>query len=468
MIKRKILGVLCVLLSLFLFIENVSADADYTYRTKRENKPVVTVGNVKLYVSASVLFNIEGGFSSVKVPVENISARYENNGLYVSVKRSEINKVLRNNKYDNVYELLEVNADFLDLNPNKKYYYFKQNDSTSLDGQNYNYYTADSDYYVRNYNFLEISSSSLPLAGLSMNDRESIGGGFMLYEADNLPDYSSDIKYNKQDINSSDNLLIDMSKDRVYVSLIEDEQIDLGENTNIVGATGTFNEETNEMIHDSVDINNFYGEYFENNKLKYSWTLYDESGNPVELDINTKIKIDESENEDVILSNFNDEIDNIKDRIKIISFEHEGELGGVANVSLYVGDKFKPGSILSLYYFNPEKGALEDIENAEGVKIDIEKDHDKYNVLVDEDGYISIKLTHCSEYVLTESNIIPNSITETIEKNNDTNNNYILYGSLVILFVVIVVTILIVSKKKKHKKANNEIKDQEKLENYKN
>ena len=50
------------------------------------------------------------------------------------------------NNFDNVYSLLEVNMDFIDLNPNKKYYIFKQ--YNQLESNLYSYYTKDEDYYA--------------------------------------------------------------------------------------------------------------------------------------------------------------------------------------------------------------------------------------------------------------------------------------------------------------------------------
>lgn len=453
---KKILKMFFGIIICFSLIGIVKADADYTYRTTKTNKPVVKVGEVNAYVTVSVLSNMEGAHANLRLPVDNVSAKFENNKLYVTVKRSAINKVMKENNFDNVYSLLEVNMDFIDLNPNKKYYIFKQ--YNSLESNLYSYYTKDEDYLGRMYNILEISSSSLPLVGTNP-DYHSVGGGFMLYEADEYS-FERDTKLTKEEIVTTDRLLIDIPADTVYVDIVEDEQIDLGNNNTIIDSSGTVNQETGEVeLNNTIDVNNFYGEYFENQKLKYSWTVYDKDGNPIELNVNTSIKLDDSENEEKILANFSTEFSDIKERIKIISFEHEGEIGGTAKVSLYVGDKFEAGSILTLYYYNPEK---DELENPDWGSYDeyVDNTHDAYEVLVDNDGYITIELTHCSEYVLTMQDVKPieKEVTDTSivpeEKEVKKENKYlvpVVCGIVGALLVTGIIVTVVVIKKKKNK-----------------
>ena len=424
---KKIVKILFAMIISFGLIGIVNAEADYSYRASKANKSVVKVGSVDAYVSVSLLVDMNGAHAGSRLPINNVSAKYDNGKLYVTVKRSAINKVLKENNFTNVYSLLEVNMDFLDLNPNKKYYYFKQ--YNVQESNLYSYTTKDEDYLGRTQNIIEISSSSLPLVGTNP-DYHSVGGGFMLYEADAYT-FERDSKLTKEQIvnGNNDKLLIDIAKDTVYVDVVEDEQMDLGNNTTIIDSSGTVNPNTGEVeLNNKIDVNNFYGEYFDNQKLKYSWTVYDKDGKPIELNLNTSIKLDDSENEDAILANFSTEFADIKNRIKIISFEHEGDIGGTAKVSLYVGDKFEPGSILTLYYYNPDKDVL---ENPDWGSYDeyVDTTHDTYDVLVDDEGYITIELTHCSEYVLTMKDVKPivkEDNANTNKKEEKESKNYLL------------------------------------------
>lgn len=452
---KKVIQFIFLIVVSFCFLGVVNADADYTYRTTKTNKPIVQIGSVNAYITVSLSFDMEGAFANTKLPVDNVSAKYENGKLYVTVKRSAINKVLKENNFENVYSLLEVNMDYLDLDPNKKYYIFKQ--YNSIESNLYSYYTKDEDYLGRNYNILEISSSSLPLIGTNP-DYHSVGGGFLLYEALEYS-FERDTKLTKEQIVTEDRLLIDIAADTVYVDIVEDEQIDLGNNTTIIDSSGTVNQETGEVeLNNTIDINNFYGEYFENQKLKYSWTVYDNEGNPIELNLNTSIRLDDSENEEKILSNFSSEFSDIKERIKIISFEHEGEIGGKAKVSLYVGDKFEAGSILTLYYYNPEN---DELENPDWGSYDeyIDETHDTYDVLVDDEGYITIELTHCSEYVLTMQDVKPieKEVIKLEEKEEtkteEKENKYLIpvvCGVIGTLLIAGVIGAVVVIKKKKN------------------
>ena len=453
--KRLYCLIIMVLVS-FSFINVVKAEADYSYRADRTN-PVIKVNDVDLYVTASLLFNMDGAFSDVRLPVKNITAKFENDSLYVTLKRSEINKVLKENKYDNVYSLLEINADYLDGNSDNLYYFMQ----LSPDDPYYSYTKCEYDFYYSRYNFIEVYSTSFPLVGLSSEYQKTIGGGYLLYDGvDN--NFSDDVKLLKEEIITTDTKIIDISSKVAYVSIIEDEQIDLGENTTIIDSSGRVDEETGEVVLDEVvDIDNFYGEYFENNKLKYSWTMFDENGEPIEIDINTSIRIDESDNEEVILSNFSDEFSNLKDRVKIISFEHEGDLGGTAKISLYVGDKFEAGETLTLYYFNPMTNELENIDRELNSEEILEM-HDEYNVIVDKDGYVTIELTHCSEYVLVKEEVKPIEKDDTIVDNAEKfdngiekKSNYTPIIVVISMLLIIVVVIIIVILKNRKDKINN-------------
>ncbi|HEX3020935.1 MAG TPA: Ig-like domain-containing protein, partial [Lachnospiraceae bacterium] len=72
----------------------------------------------------------------------------------------------------------------------------------------------------------------------------------------------------------------------------------------------------------------------------------------------------------------------------VLNFKHSGVLPDTASVRAYVGDKegMKPGTAVFVYYFNEKSTKLD-----EGVKV---------KQTIDKDGYLSIDIKHCSDYVV--------------------------------------------------------------------
>ncbi len=71
-----------------------------------------------------------------------------------------------------------------------------------------------------------------------------------------------------------------------------------------------------------------------------------------------------------------------------ISIEgYHGELPGPAKVKTYVGDKYKNGEIVYLYYYNEESKSVELVGNS-GLKVN--------------EGYVEYTLTHCSTYFVSQ------------------------------------------------------------------
>jgi hypothetical protein len=72
----------------------------------------------------------------------------------------------------------------------------------------------------------------------------------------------------------------------------------------------------------------------------------------------------------------------------LINFGHHGDLPAQASVRIYVGDMgYSEGNRLYLYYRNPETGKLNTLPHSS-------------NYVVDQDGYITVNIIHCSGYVL--------------------------------------------------------------------
>ncbi len=463
---KKITKVLLVIMMFFITTAVVFAEADYTYRTKRDNRVKVKINNKDVYVAVNVLFDMEGDFSQEKKPVEKFDAKYKNGTLYVSIKRSEMNKLFKAKKYNNVYSIFEVTLDYLDIKSDKNYFWLKQNYVDSKPGEGYSFNKASEDYLFRNYNIIEVDNIGVGLQGLASNAQGSEGGGFQLFEIDgDLPDLKTFPEfYNLRDLNFDYQPIIKFDRSKAEVTIVEDVQMDLGETEKVISSERKTNKETGEQETIEIEKDNYYAEYIDKNKMAYSWTMYDKDGKPLKISVDTGIVMDKSENEEEIMSNFGTEFENIKDRVKIISFNHDGDLGGTAKISLYVGDKFEPGSVVTLLYYNPTTSELENPE------FGIEMEEERYSVLVDKDGYIAIELTHCSEYAITEEEIAKKVLEEKKEEpkqeepkeekatKKDSKKLYLIAGIAggVVLLIIILIIVLVI-KKKKAKKANEEL-----------
>lgn len=71
----------------------------------------------------------------------------------------------------------------------------------------------------------------------------------------------------------------------------------------------------------------------------------------------------------------------------VLSFNHSGELPTGTVVRTYVGDSFKAGEKVQLSYYNETTKKLEETKT----------------YIVDADGYVSVVINHCSDYVLTKA-----------------------------------------------------------------
>ena len=83
----------------------------------------------------------------------------------------------------------------------------------------------------------------------------------------------------------------------------------------------------------------------------------------------------------------------------VISFGHNGILPAGSNIRIYVGEQkgIKPGGKIFLYYFNHKTGKLESLPYS--------------TYIMDKDGYISVDILHCSDYVLLPEKAASNQIT---------------------------------------------------------
>ncbi|WMJ22162.1 hypothetical protein RBG61_09130 [Paludicola sp. MB14-C6] len=119
-----------------------------------------------------------------------------------------------------------------------------------------------------------------------------------------------------------------------------------------------------------------------NGKLQYSWTIDGKNVNEIK-DVNLELKVSEMKANANIQKAANNE------NGLVLSFSHSGSLPANTQVKVYVGDQFKDRDKLSFYYFNETKGQLEKIADEIVVK----------------DGYATVTINHCSDYVLTKTEI---------------------------------------------------------------
>lgn len=92
--------------------------------------------------------------------------------------------------------------------------------------------------------------------------------------------------------------------------------------------------------------------------------------------------------------------------VLMISYNHSGPLPAEATIHIKVGTQYA-GKTLYYYYFNPQPGKPELIQEA----------------VVGQDGYITVKQSHCSEYVLSTTNLSKDTGSNNPGSNNPGNNN---------------------------------------------
>ena len=425
--KKKLFLTLFAILVAFILLPSVYASRS-NESNNIANKTAFNYKGKTLYASVEVSFNISSqGFTESAKIVPNASVKYDSSSdtFYVSIKRSDINKVFTE-KYDNVYSLLQVNIDY--HNATKDGFYLMQLSPVD-NGCEYKYTKNTSDYNFRNFGYLELASAGFPLSGTG-SGQHSIGGGIAVFDTNVSLDEKSE--YCVSDFENK-SPAIDLRQTKISVTIVEDEKINLGENNKVISAHSDFGSENkgeDNLVVENID--NFYAEYNEKKELQYSWSLYDENGNPVKIDYDTQINLDESEYEEQIEDLFDYDNEDIKDKLKFISFKHEGKLGGTAKVSIYVGDKFKKGKNLNLFYYNKKKKRLD--------KMNVTENNEDYYVVVDDDGYATFEIDHCSEYVLADSSLnikedtLDNNEASTLKTNND-RNIYIIIGLSILILL---------------------------------
>ncbi|MDI6617459.1 MAG: DUF4430 domain-containing protein [Clostridiales bacterium] len=141
-----------------------------------------------------------------------------------------------------------------------------------------------------------------------------------------------------------------------------------------------------------------------------SWTFNGADIKNAAKDVNIALN-DTPEYKNKIISKYG------KYNIFIISFMDNGILPGKAEVKIKPDSKWlegRSGKDLYLYYFNPDSGSAEKIEGP---------------LKEDMDGFVTIGLTHCSDYFLTDSG----SLVDNAKKASLFNTTTVAAGILIIL-----------------------------------
>ncbi|MBQ8316848.1 MAG: Ig-like domain-containing protein [Lachnospiraceae bacterium] len=165
-----------------------------------------------------------------------------------------------------------------------------------------------------------------------------------------------------------------------------------------------FTDDTNESIIISKD---FIGSLDENKlsldiskmdgkTIEYKWSFDKDSFNNIDNvndeGLDTKISLYNEDEATLGYENNEDLQGLVKEEANtyVASFGYNGELPGDTTVLLYVGDSYEEGDVVYYYHYVPKDGTSNSSLDYTG------------SAVVDADGYISIVINHCSDYVLTD------------------------------------------------------------------
>lgn len=81
----------------------------------------------------------------------------------------------------------------------------------------------------------------------------------------------------------------------------------------------------------------------------------------------------------------------------IVDFKHSGTLPGAINVGVDVSEKFKDGTKVALYYYNTNKGTLDN----------------QYQITTVKNGFAEFAINHCSQYVLVDVSAAQDTLTSS-------------------------------------------------------
>jgi len=133
----------------------------------------------------------------------------------------------------------------------------------------------------------------------------------------------------------------------------------------------------NNMKDNQKDVT--FGVVNEKKQLQYSWTFKHDTLKNTDKTIDLSVKFD-IDRRDII-----EKITGKNDGL-YLSFAYHGELPGPVLMKNYVGDQYKNGDVIYLYYYNEDAGKVESVGNA----------------LTVQSGYVEYTISHCSVYFLSQ------------------------------------------------------------------
>jgi predicted extracellular nuclease len=139
-------------------------------------------------------------------------------------------------------------------------------------------------------------------------------------------------------------------------------------------------------------------------KMLYTWNFaaedLAESTNEI-TDVNLFLSVDEVADHEELAGSLGTEENT---HGLVINFGHHGTLPSQSSVRIYVGDRqgVTPGGEVILYYYNSLSGKLETLPYS--------------TYVVDQDGYITIQIVHCSDYVVLPEKAPSHQITSLLNQ----------------------------------------------------
>lgn len=251
-------------------------------------------------------------------------------------------------------------------------------------------------YDDETYNYLEISYR-FP-EGYILADSEGVTENTVWYSVENLCDGSNEITWFLEEVITEPETPIEpeVPVEPETPSIPEVDSDKLGEET----IEQIEKDEDNHVEVVAPDSNKIDKDVFEsmgkhdkdltigvkdkkNGKVKYSWTFSNKEmkNRDMEIDLNIRIADDKKHH---IKNHVGDE------DMLCIEFAHHGELPGPATIRNYVGDTYKDGHKVWLYYYDEEKDKIFRIG---GKPLEVK------------DGYIEFTITHCSTYFVMNENL---------------------------------------------------------------
>ncbi len=150
----------------------------------------------------------------------------------------------------------------------------------------------------------------------------------------------------------------------------------------------------------------------EERDLIYTWSFPKSIDDDLNIDTDLRIRIDELNGDAKIID------ERVQENKMIVSFDYHGVLPEEATVKVNVGNKFKDGEDLYLYYYNPDNEEIEYIAHKLKVR----------------DGHVEFQIEHCSDYFLTAT-VVQDAV------NNPKSMNYVIIGLIVVAFILVAVTL---------------------------